>query len=427
MIYDEELTGKDLETVVNSIIDLSVECGYLSTDNKVVDFSVSSTSDSLTAKLEGTIEDVIVSKGEEKGLELSFSTDGVFSLLRELENVKEEYPNNQEIQNLTVSEFKLVSSAVLSDEELSYEVAVTLDTEELMNRITETRDEFYNLATKTYNEMVVKSQIAYEKVLKATERTIYSTYYLSNTLSHPVNYGLLYSIYGSTADTLEEIVKLTEVFNSYKAQALENENVQALVAELKELGIKVDESLAVIKDSEGNITLDSISAYLDKSIKNADVKELADLKASLDTLEDNVKTTYANLKEEYTPMLESLVTVLETTKTQLTSIMGLLPAAIKEIINTYVTELDSMNSILKKAITEGATMDDVNDWIDTFRAKEKELLTKIENDLSEEELKEVMALQDKASTEINKAKATLDSAIASAKAKVEEELAKFKK
>lgn len=427
LIYDEELVGKDFETVVDMLIDLSVECGHLSSDNQVVDFSVSSSSEDLAAKLEGKIENIVVSSGEENGLELTFSTEGVFSLIRELDALKEEYKNNLEIQNLTVEEFKIISSAVESDEALSYEEAVKLSTDQLMNHITESRDELFNLATKTYNEMVIKTELAYEKALTAADRTIYSTYYLSNTLRHPVNYGLLYSMYGSAADTLEEIVKLTEVFNSYKAQALENETVQALIAELKELGIAVDESLSVLKDSEGNITLDSINTYLDKVIKNSNVKELEDLKNTLNSLESEVKTTYAKLREEYTPMLQSLVTVLEATKTQISALISLLPTSLKEILSTYIEELDTMTGILNKAITEGATMDDVNDWIKTFREKEEELLTKIGNDLSEEELAEVEQLKDKASTDITNAKTALDEAVEKAKAKVEEELAKSKK
>ena len=124
LIYDEELVGKDFESVVDMLIDLSVECGYLSSDNQVVDFSVSSSSEDLAAKLEGKIENIVVSSGEENGLELTFSTEGVFSLLRELDALKEEYKNNPEIQNLTVEEFKIISSDVESDEALSYEVAV---------------------------------------------------------------------------------------------------------------------------------------------------------------------------------------------------------------------------------------------------------------------------------------------------------------
>ena len=193
------------------------------------------------------------------------------------------------------------------------------------------------------------------------------------------------------------------------------------------MGIAVDESLSVLKDSEGNITLDSINTYLDKVIKNSNVKELEDLKNTLNSLESEVKTTYAKLREEYTPMLQSLVTVLEATKTQISALISLLPTSLKEILSTYIEELDTMTGILNKAITEGATMDDVNDWIKTFREKEEELLTKIGNDLSEEELAEVEQLKDKASTDITNAKTALDEAVEKAKAKVEEELAKSKK
>lgn len=418
LIYDEELVGKKFEEVVDKLIDLSVECGYLSAENTVVDFTVSSDDETEACNLETTVSTVV--NGKEYGFDVTVSTSGVFSLLRELEAVKAAYPNNEDIQELTVGEFKIISSAMESDSSLDIEVAVTLDTTELVNHINEARDEFYNIANQAYEEMVVKSQIAYEEVLKATDRAAYTAFYTKNMVSHPVNYGLLYTMYGTASDAFNQIVVLTEVFNGYKNKALENEKVQEVVACLKEMGVTLSESLDELKDSNGNITMDSINAYVDKFVKNHNLTELEDLKASLNALEADVKAVCAKISEEYQPTIQAVLTTLETTKNQINMMVSLLPEALKTAINAYVAEIEAMVNIIKTSLEDGVSLDDVKGWVKDFEAKENEILTKIQEELTEEELAEIKATYDKSKAVIDEAKSKLDEAVNQAKTKVEE-------
>ena len=417
LIYDEELVGKKFEDVVNELIDLSVECGYLSAENTVVDFTVSSDDESEAYDLEASLTAVVNDK--EYDFDVTVSTSGVFSLLRELENIKAQYPNNEEIQELTVGEFKIISSAMESDSSLDIEVAVTLNTDELVNRITTARDEFYNLANKTFEEMVVKSELAYEEILKTTNRSVYTTFYAVNMMSHPVNYGLLYSMYGTASDAFNQVVRLTEVFNGYKDKALENEKVQDVVAALKEMCVAISESLDELKDQEGNITVDSINAYVNKVVKNANNPKLDELKEALNTLEADVKEVCAQIQEEYQPTIQAVVDTLETTKAQINSMVALLPEPVKAVIAAYVAEIEEMVNIIKTSLADGISLDDVKGWVVSFEAKEKEILDKIHDELSEEELQEIQTAYDKTKDVIDKAKETLDKAISSAKAKVE--------
>lgn len=132
LLYEEvNLVGMDLEEALKVITNLSIEYGFLEEDNKVIDFSISSTlNDTYQADLKATIEATMTEEASSKGLNISLTTEGAFTLLRELEQLKAENPDNSLIQNLTVEKFKLISSAQSSDDSLTLEVAVTLNEEE---------------------------------------------------------------------------------------------------------------------------------------------------------------------------------------------------------------------------------------------------------------------------------------------------------
>ena len=420
LLYEEvNLVGMDLEEALKVITNLSIEYGFLEEDNKVIDFSISSTlNDTYQADLKATIEATMTEEASSKGLNISLTTEGAFTLLRELEQLKAENPDNSLIQNLTVEKFKLISSAQSSDDSLTLEVAVTLNEEELMNRISLARDEVYNIATAKFDALVVESEIAYEKALNSFNRSIYASYYmkdLTTMMNHPVNYGALYSMYGIAADSLDGILRVIEVVENYKKSLLTDSQIELVVASITPLGVAADVVKEGIKDSDGNVTIESVNAYLDKLIKNIVNEELKDeiasIKDAINQLEATVKTECAKLQEAYRPQIEQMLTVLETTKKTIESTLAMLPETLKETFNVYITEMGTMISTMKEALEGEVTVDTIKGWKDSFRAKEAELLTKINEDLSEEELAEIETLKQKVSTELTNAKQSFETAV----------------
>lgn len=419
LLFDEEdLVGKSFEEALKLITSLSVEYGYLEEDNKVVDFTISSTlGDKYEEELKTTIETTMIDEASQKGLNITLTTEGAFTLVRELEKLKAAYPDNQLIQQLTIDKFQLITSAQSSDDTLTIEVAVTLNEEELMNRISSAREEIYNLATAKYDALVVQSEIAYEQSLNAFNRTIYATYYvkdLETIMNHPVNYGALYSMYGVAADSLSGLLKVINVMENYKQSLLSDSQIELIVSAITPLGVVADEVKTGIKDADGNVTIASVNAYLDKLIKNIvaeDLKaEIQSVKDAVNQIETTVKAEVAKLQEKYKPQIEQMLLVLETTFDSINATLALLPESVKAIYNTYLSEMQTMIDTMKEALEGGITTETINGWVNRFKAKEAELLTKIESELSEEEKAEIENLKTRVSTELTNAKNAFEEA-----------------
>lgn len=431
LLYGEEsLTGMDIEEALEVITRLSMEYGYLTEDNKVIEYTVSTTlNTSGKENLEAVINAKVTDTASQNGLNVKLSAEGAFSLVRKLEKLKAENPDDALIQKLTASEYRLILSAQSSDKTLSLETALTLSDKELMDCITNARDTMYNVATAAYEELVAESQIAYETALKSFERSLYTAYYVKNIKNHPVNYGALYAMYGSAADTLERIVELSYTLDSVKNKLLSNEEIQNLIAKIKALGITEEEISAALKDDNGNITIDSVNSYLDKLIKNMDseslTKEIEAIKETVNGIETRINGLIEKINEDYLPELEELLSVIKESCLQITAMVELLPESVKSVITAYLDEMEELVQIVEKAMTD-CTVTDMQKWIETLRTKEKELFDKITSDLTEEELKEITDAQTNISNEVIIAKGKLESAVKTAKAEAEARLKDLK-
>lgn len=416
MLYEEEIKGMDFDKALDKITDLSIEYGYLSDENSVIEYSISSDdNEDLEEELEAKIDAKIKDKSLNANFKISLSKEGKFSLVRELEALKEENPDNEAIQALTIREFKLIKSAQSSDSTLTLEVALELDTKELIEIIKNSRDEFYNIATKKYDKLVSESKMAYKKAFKSFERSVYAIYYMKNIVNHPVNYGALYSLYGMAADTLEAMVELSNKIDSYANKVLTKEEL-ALVSEvINKLGIEKEEFFNEIKDEEGNITLDSINAYLDKLVKNLEENEdvnaiIEELKTSMSDIDKKVEKKLNKLAQKYDAEIEALVKAFDTTYKQISSLGSLIPEELKVVLDTYLEELSQMNNMFKQTLTEEITITKVTEWANQLKEKEAEILNKINEDLTEEELALIEEMKAKLDSNVKGLKDKMDNA-----------------
>lgn len=435
LLYEEkDLVGMDFDAALKIITNLSIEYGYLEENNKVINFSVSSTlNEDYQTSLKATIKAAMTEEALKEGLSIYLTAEGAFTLVRELEQLKTENPENKLIQELTIEKFQLITSAQSSDDTLSLEVAVTLNEEELMNRISSARDELYNIATAKFNELVVESKQAYAKTLNNFNRSVYATYYakdVSMIMSHPVNYGALYSMYGMAADSLSSILKVIEVVENYKNNLLSDEQIDLVVASITSLSIASDIVKEGIKNSEGNVTIASVNAYLDKLIKNINSEqlkvEIENIKTTVNQIEQTVKNECAKLQEKYQSQITKMLVILEATYDTVSSSLEMLPEKLKETCNIYLSEIQMMISTMKQALEGDISVEVIKEWRDSFKAKEMELLNKINSDLTEEELAEIKKIQEKVSTELQNTKKKLEEDINSALVTIKSELETIK-
>ena len=87
LLYGENLVGMSADEAAKKIAELSVELGYLNENNRGVNITVEGKADAekLSSAVEGSFE------AAAEGLDLRFTSEGTFSLNRELNAVKAEY------------------------------------------------------------------------------------------------------------------------------------------------------------------------------------------------------------------------------------------------------------------------------------------------------------------------------------------------
>ena len=435
LLGEVSLEGKTLEEVLEILTELCVKAGYLDENNKVIDFTVTSTvSEEKVKELKEKVDSKIKAKAEKLGFEIKLTNKGVFSLIRQLEKLKEENPDNQLIQDLSVEKFRLILSAQSSDPTLTLEVAVTLNEKELIDLIVAARDEVYNVATDEFNKKVEEAKNEYHNALRSHHREAYSKYYKEHSSKHFLNYGALYHMYGKAADAIETVIRITNKFNEMRNATLSEEQVNKVVENITKLGVAQEEVLANIKDENGNVTLDSISAYLDKLVKNMDSEaiktELEDLKDSINEIENTVEEQFKHVDAMLKPRLQMMVTSLKTTYTSIeafvNSMSALVPENILNVYKTYLADVKTFLDTVEQNSIDGITLDDLHQLLATLREKEAELLEKIHEELSEEELKEIEDFKKELPNDLEDYKGEFENQMNEAKEEVEKKLEDLK-
>ncbi len=372
LLYGEtEIVGEDVEEAIDNITDLAVDLGYLSEDNKVVQTSVTSKKDGKAEELEGKINAKFEAKGLALGLNIKTSAEGAFSLMREYENFLEEHPELAD--TLSVKKFKL-ALAVSNSGEITIDAAVEMTEEELIDLIKDAHDELEDCATEAFKEARKEAKRVLDKTIDLAIANVYDQFYTQNLSSHPITglyYGKLYKAYKTGEIVLDSVNDLVELAFDAEETALDESVVNAVTAKL---GVSAD----VLKDDEGNITIESIEDYIDVFVKNADENE------DLDTLEDELEEILDNAEEviEANADLSVYMAQIEAVKAQFETISQFVPQPIADQINEVVTTVTT-------ALEDGLTLDELEDLEELFEDAAEDTLDLIEADLSEEELDQI--------------------------------------
>ncbi len=429
LLYGEEsVIGMDVEKAVGKITDLAVELGYLNEENKVVGVTVSAGAkgdEELDAKLDAKI----VATAEEAGLSVKVTADGSFSLNRKLAQVKAENPDNSAVQNVSSSKFKLALS-VSETSGISIETAIEMDNEELLAMLSEAHSKIESYATTAYTRAKTLAEAAYDEAVGVLLDGVYSEYYVKNMFAHTDTYwyGGAYQMYKMSARGFEAVADTLSFVEDVANYPLAEAQVTA-VAEAFDL---TEEQLANLKNSDGEITLKSVEAYADKVFKNSEAgQELenwaAEVNASLNEAETIVKAEISKAAEKYQPQIEATVNATESVVTMLKSYVALLPEGMKAQLNEYVTNFEELVSELEVILEKGEiTEEDIREYAKRMEEKAANILEKIEQDLTEEELEKIEDRKSEIEKTFTLAKKQMQDAIAKAETEAKARLAALK-
>jgi len=387
LLYEEKgIEGEKIDAAINKITDLAVKYGYLDENNKVVDTIVSSGDNDFATEILSKVNTSITATAANLGLTVTTDGEGAYSLLRKMNEVKKEFPNNTAIQNMSVQKFKLALS-VSETGDVSLDSAVALDDAALIEMLKEVSPQIEDFATATYLEAKTKALAAYEQVTEIAGYSVYTKYYLDNMTSHLMTayYGGVYQMYASAATGFGTICDVAELAAQVDNYPLNTTQIEAIVTAL---GM---DSADALKNSKGEVTIESIEAYADKLFKNTPASETleqtkAALTEALAQAEAVIKEKVNEMTEEYKPQVQ---VALKNARNTLASVEGMfnsMPDAIKTVMETSTADLKEIlaqvDTILKGDKIE---LDELRALADRLEVNAQDYLNKIKADLSEEE------------------------------------------
>lgn len=426
LLYNEEsLVGLDVEKAVEKITSLAVKYGYLDENNKVIETSVTSVKANVDSLLDKINTKITATAGD---LDLSVTCEGLdeaFSLARKLDQIKKQYPNNAAVQSLTPEKLKLVLSAT-ENGEISVEAAAELDTSELIEWVSDAHKKVEEFATVAYNKAKATASAVYDMAVGDASDAIYTSYY---AVKHPMNsyYAFSYTGYKYSARALNFTADALFYVEKACDYPLDGEQIAAAAAALG-----ITDNVDALKNSDGEITVNSIYAYADKMFKNsqaaADLENLkAQLNAALDGIESELKEQVAAASAKYEKEITAVKESLDAVVTQINALVAMAPESVKAQMQTVANDCKEIGGEVVQIVKDGKiTSDEVRALAAKLDKKAADTLVKIEADMTDDELAEVKRLQDKAVDALTTAKNQMEKALADAEAQAKAKLEELK-
>jgi len=342
MLYGESLEGLKIDVAVDKIADIAVELGYVSDKNYGINFTVEG-----KINKQDFIEKAKAKFSEKAGsIDLNFTEDGKFSIKRQLEDLKAEYPTVQAIQELTAGKLRLVLEAIELDGSLTITAAAEMDMDDLIEIINEKAKKIEHYMDKAYDFAVKQANHVYEEAKAGILDSIYLAPYL-NFIKYPVNNALLYNTYSLASRTLSHAIVIAEK----NAQIAKEVSVPTQVVDGIALTLNFDatqkEEFVMAITVDGVITLDAIEDYLDGYFKNMSEDALDAIENQIDLVEDMIDQVEDQLDNgvhgAYQEQIEDVIETIE-------DAFDKLPESLKASANAYATELETIVNSISQAV-----------------------------------------------------------------------------
>lgn len=422
LLYGEDgIVGADVEVATAKILELAKELGYISEDNTVVQTTVSSDKSSKDESIYSKINAQVTASAQSLNIALKCEANTAYSLMRQLEQLKAQYPDSTAIQNLTPSKLKLVISATETGE-ISVEAAAEMDTSELVSYVSKAHKQLETYATKAYQQVKAAASAVYDQAVGVAVDGVYTAFYIKNLTSHlnTAYYGALYQSYRTANRALNATASALAYVEKLNDTALNSEQIQAVLTAFGS-SVTVDD----LKNSDGEVTMNSIYAYADKLFKNSNAAaELDELKtkldAALDEIDTELQTKIAELSETYQDQIQAIADGIN-------SIVDALPEAIKNLASIAFEDLTDLCKSITDILADGRiTSDEIRGLAKQASDKADKVLADIEKDLSKEELAQIEQSKQTLLENAASAKTQMEQAIAQAEETAKAKLAELK-
>lgn len=401
LLWKEEtnIVGKSYEDAVEYITELAIELGYLSAENPDVSATVSSDSsdaDTIRRKVSAKI----IAKADSLGLSVTVDSTTAFEVLRALDALKERYPENEAIQNLTPEKYKLAVRAA-DGGDITVEAAAELNTAELIERVNVVHKKLEGVATEAYRIAKAKANAIFDTASGVILDGVYSTVYGTRALkllANPsykdtIHLGAAYQAYKTAERTYGAIAELIEYAEEYAKTELDIDTVNRIAAALN-----LDDT-SVLEDASGDVTVKSVSVYCDKLVREGALADAAEdaIEDILDEAEEAAQII-ASSAEGIRSELETIKGAISGVINSVTTAAGAfinLPLLPENVKNEYADCLDYLKSVKDKItaiVSDGVTSDEIEELADEAKDKAEQILERINEDLTDAEKETVKSI-----------------------------------
>ncbi len=435
IIYDENgIKGETIENAVKKITELAIQTGYLNQDNSVVGTTINATDEEFLNSIKERVNSTVTATAQNSGLSVTTTAEEAYSLIRQMEQLQADFPNNKAIQSLTISKFRLALS-VSETGEISLEAAAELDDSQLLAMLKEADEKIEAYATEEFLAKKAQALAIYDRVATVKTYQAYTEIYSSHATAHftTAYYGAGYQLYASAATGFSSITAAENIKNEVKNFEI-SESKAAAIAEA--LGIT---DLTALKNADGKITVKSVEAYADKLFKNSPASEALEIKkqnltAALNAAEAEIKPEIDKLSDEMKTQINAQLTQADATYQAVKTTLDALKAAISAF-PTVAADIEQLTSDYETITAEiRAYLNEENASVSGFEALAKEYREKadfyfdrIEKDLSASEKAEVQAKIETILASCESEKTALENAINQAAEAAKTSLAQAKK
>ncbi|MDE7190921.1 MAG: hypothetical protein K2O35_00380 [Clostridia bacterium] len=391
LMYGEVIIGMDIQEASQKIMDLAVKMGYLTKDNCGVQVSVSSDNSKVESNILDKIGVAVNNTDEKLTFEINYDKEGSFVLNYQLAKLKEQNPNNEYYQNLTAGKLRLINSAMAADLSLKMDDAVKMTTQQLLEIVDSAYGKLEDYSTKAFEAAKLAAEQVYQTAVVTAQETVYLAKYME--YKGVIEGGLAAAQYGglSIAAKSVELLAKSVVFAQDTADKLLAEGDVIAIAE--QLGVDVE----ALKDAQGNVTVESIGAYVDKVAKNS-----AD-----------------GLTQEMRDRLDGAVQKLEDCKEQLQD---------KPLSQDVVAQIQALIASIQinDIDFKDFTVEDLKDIAVQLESKAADAKAKMDASLTDEQKQGIAEAQQQAVAKLDGALAQYNQAVAKAEQEAKDTLSRIK-
>ncbi len=300
LFREDGIVGAKVNVAIENIAALAVEYGYLKEENATVDVCVVSSSDDKQNDLFKSISDSFIKGVQEQNESLcvSITNEISLSLNTELAKLKSQYSADENIQSLSVGDFKLVKRAMETDPSQNYQDLASKSTEELLSIASVLQNNADATYGDAYKKQVDKAKLVYNNTVQTLEGTFYVKHFATKALS---NYTEAMANLAKTSSAIKYtaanayLLSLTYYqtrFASYFANPTYTISQDAISKIATALGVYEDDfekaiDASTVKDGV-QISKSDLEFFVDKLYRNASEQE----KARLASVYENICNEY---------------------------------------------------------------------------------------------------------------------------------------